>query len=113
MSLQHMYQLTQSLPPTQCPEAIRAHTLLSSTPHTCNNNNTVRILTIGEPSLTVLTTNVKTRLPSSKHKLQHTARLITLQVRTSLTTRGTRAAMRTTTEARRPLTLKPLRGSRP
>jgi hypothetical protein len=112
MSLQHLCQLTQSLPPPQCPEAIRTHTL-NSIPHTRNNNNTVRILTIGEPSLTVLTTNVKTRLPSSKHKL-HTARLITLQVRTRcLTTRGTRAVMRTTTEARRPLTLKPLRGSRP
>ena len=37
----------------QCPaEAIRAHTLRNSTPHMCNNNNTVRILTISVPSLT-------------------------------------------------------------
>jgi hypothetical protein len=72
----------------------------------------VRILTIGEPSLTVLTTDAKTRLLSRKHKL-HMARLVTLQVPTScLTTRGTRAVKRTTTEVRRPLTRKTVGGSR-
>ena len=78
----------------------------------CNNNNTVRIMTISVPSLTVLTTNAKTRLPNSKHKL-HTARLVTLQVRSScLTTRSTRAVRRTTTEARLPLTGQTLGDSR-
>ena len=77
-----------------------------------NNNNTVRILFISVPSLTVLTTNAKTRLPSSKRKL-HADRLVTLQVRSScLTTRSTRAVRRTTTEARLPLTGQTPRDSR-
>ena len=60
-------------------------------------------LTINVHSITVLNTNAKTRLPSSK---LHTARLVTLQIRSSclrVTTRGTRAVRPTTTEILLPL----------
>jgi hypothetical protein len=72
-------------------------------------------LTVGKPSLTVLTPNAKKHLPSSKLKL-HTARLITIQVHTSsLPTLGTQAVVvrRTTTiEPHLRLTRQTLGGSR-